>query len=110
MSKPIATTTTLKRITRYLILHQDENDIDWNELSKSILNKKPEQFADAMKYLLETGQIKCAMNKSHKKHYFYNNFNSLEYKKIYKVISNEKNAVKENIWKEKEVLGDDRQS
>ena len=98
MPKPIATTTTLKRITKYLILNGNENDIDWNELKKSIGKSNPEQFADAMRYLLMTGQVKVALNKTHKKHYFYNNYNSQEYKKLYKVMSNEKDMVRQEIW------------
>ncbi len=92
MSKHFATTNILRRITKYLIIHQDENDIEWEELKKSAINVSSGVFADAMKYLLETGQVKCVMSKSNKKYYFYNNYLSKEYIRVNKALVNERKA------------------
>lgn len=99
MAKQIATTTLLKRISKYLALHIDDMDITYDELHLACGRVDRGKFADGMKYLLNEGTIKV-VKKDGTNYYFYNNLTSPEYRKLNKVLSNEKEMARKEKWKE----------
>jgi hypothetical protein len=89
MSRPVATTKLLKRITKYLGLRTEENDITYNEIREAVsIGCERVAFADGMKFLLNLGVIKV-VRRNNQNYYFYNNLVSPEYRKFKKIKDNE---------------------
>jgi len=89
----------LKRISRYLALHINENDITYKEIYLASGKGDRGKFLDGMKYLLNEGIIKV-VKKDKTNVYFYNNLNSPEYRKLNKVLSYEKDMARKEKWEE----------